>query len=423
MHSVDLIMVGCGPSNLAVSVAIEEKKKHSNIKSSIILEKDSSVCWHRGMLFPEAQSQVSFLKDLVTQRDPTSKFSFLNFLHKTQRLDQFINLQTFNPFRKEISNYLQWVADNLKKTQVVYDFKVIDISPEIDNFGKITGWHITSEKGEEYRAKKIIYGGGRDLNIPEVFANLSNEKVIHSVNYLSAVNQTDKQKIRNIAVVGGAQSSAEIYQSCLEQFPEAKVSMIMRSIGLVNYEGSQFTNTLFQNDYINTHFEKDDNIKAGVLKAMRTTNYAGVAPATLSGLYKFHYLQEMNGVKRAVMHTQCEIINAIEKANGIAITWKDNISDKVCSETFDMVFLGTGFKNKTPALFKKLQNVLQIEKIKVTRKYRAILPCVEGVSLHLQGVNEETHGIADSLLSVLALRSREIVDDILVNNEVENALI
>ena len=120
MHSVDLIMIGCGPSNLAVSVALEEKRKTSNITTSIILEKDDSVCWHRGMLFPEAQSQVSFLKDLVTQRDPTSKFSFLNFLHKTQRLDQFINLQTFNPFRLEISNYLQWVADNLKKTQIVY---------------------------------------------------------------------------------------------------------------------------------------------------------------------------------------------------------------------------------------------------------------------------------------------------------------
>ena len=423
MHSVDLIMVGCGPSNLAVSVAIEEKKKHSNIKSSIILEKDSSVCWHRGMLFPEAQSQVSFLKDLVTQRDPTSKFSFLNFLHKTQRLDQFINLQTFNPFRKEISNYLQWVADNLKKTQVVYDFKVIDITPEIDELGKITGWRITSEKGEEFRAKKIIYGGGRDLNIPEAFLNLSSLKVIHSVNYLSSLNQANKQNVKNIAVVGGAQSSAEIYQSCLEEFPNAKVSMIMRSIGLVNYEGSQFTNTLFQNDYINTHYEKDESIKAGVLKAMRTTNYAGVAPATLSGLYRFHYLQEMNGFKRAAMHTQCEIISAAENAHGISITWKDNIRDRVCNESFDLVFLGTGFKNKTPALFNKIQSVLQIEKIKVTRKYRAILPYAEGVSLHLQGVNEESHGIADSLLSVLALRSREIVDDILVNDEVENAFI
>lgn len=414
MHSVDLIMVGCGPSNLAVSVALEEKRNISNIKTSIILEKDNSVCWHRGMLFPEAQSQVSFLKDLVTQRDPTSKFSFLNFLHKTQRLDQFINLQTFNPFRKEISNYLQWVADNLKKTQVIYNCKVIDITPELDENGNIKEWLVISDKGEEYRAKKIIYGGGRDLNIPEVFSSILGDRVIHSVNYLSVLSGIEKKKVRNIAVIGGAQSSAEIYQSCIEQFPDAKVSMIMRSIGLVNYEGSQFTNTLFQNEYINTHFEKDKKIKADVLKAMRTTNYAGVAPATLSGLYRFHYLQEMNGKKRALMHTQCEILEATEEADGILIKWKDNVNEKICNEKFDLVFLGTGFKNRTPVLFEKLQSMMQLEKIKVSRKYRAELPCAEGASLHLQGVNEETHGIADSLLSVLALRSREILDDLLV---------
>ncbi|WP_139319745.1 SidA/IucD/PvdA family monooxygenase, partial [Serratia marcescens] len=90
MQHTDLLMIGCGPSNLAVGVALEECAEVHNINSSLILEKDTSVCWHRGMLFPEAQSQVSFLKDLVTQRDPTSRFSFLNFLHKTNRLDSFV---------------------------------------------------------------------------------------------------------------------------------------------------------------------------------------------------------------------------------------------------------------------------------------------------------------------------------------------
>jgi L-ornithine N5-oxygenase len=33
--------------------------------------------------------------------------------------------------------------------------------------------------------------------------------------------------------------------------------------------------------------------------------------------------------------------------------------------------------------------------------------------VYLQGVNEETHGIADSLISVLAHRSQDIVDDLL----------
>jgi L-ornithine N5-oxygenase len=405
-------MIGCGPSNLAVGIALEERAEPHNITSSVILEKDDSVCWHRGMLFPEAQSQVSFLKDLVTQRDPTSQFSFLNFLHKTKRLDDFINLQTFNPYREEISAYLQWIADNLIKTRVAYNSKVSSIVPDMSSDGNIMGWTVSVENGEAYHAKRLIFGGGRDLNIPATFEHISPEKVVHSASFLTALGGMDTLKLKNIAVIGGAQSSAEMYQFCIDNFPDADITMIMRSIGLVNYEGSQFTNTLFQNDYINTYFNSDDDIRQKTLAAMHTTNYSGVAPSTLSGLYRFHYLQDLRGENRATMLTQCEILHAVDDENGVLLTWKNNKTGHTHSERFDIVLLGTGYKNKTPALFATLSGQLDTEHIRVDRNYRAILPCSPGVSLHLQGTNENTHGIADSLLSVLAFRSKEILDDI-----------
>lgn len=202
MHNIDLLMIGCGPSNLAVGVALEESANAHNITSSIILEKDDSVCWHRGMLFPEAQSQVSFLKDLVTQRDPTSQFSFLNFLHKTNRLDCFINLQTFNPYRKEISNYLQWVANSLKKTEVVYNSKVTSVSPEISTEGKITAWCVTVDNGNIYRANRLIFGAGRDHNIPTVFEHVSQDKLIHSANFLTTLAKKDTSRIKILPSLG-----------------------------------------------------------------------------------------------------------------------------------------------------------------------------------------------------------------------------
>ncbi|MBF4114112.1 SidA/IucD/PvdA family monooxygenase [Enterobacter cloacae] len=412
MQHTDLLMIGCGPSNLAVGVALEERTTPHDITSSLILEKDDSVCWHRGMLFPEAQSQVSFLKDLVTQRDPTSQFSFLNFLHKTKRLDDFINLQTFNPYRKEISAYLQWVADSLKKTKVVYNSKVSTVEPDISSDGNITGWRVSVEGGDIYHANRLIFGGGRDLNIPAVFEHVSPEKVLHSAHFLTTLEKIDTCAFKNIAVIGGAQSSAEMYQFCIENFPDADIKMIMRSIGLVNYEGSQFTNTLFQNSYINTYFNADDNSRKKTLAAMHTTNYSGVAPSTLSGLYRFHYLQDMRGEERATMLTQCEILHAVDDENGVLLTWKNNKSGQTHSERFDIILLGTGYKNKTPELLTTLSGQLDAEYIRVDRNYRAILPFSPGVSLHLQGTNESTHGIADSLLSVLAFRSKEILDDI-----------
>jgi L-ornithine N5-oxygenase len=49
----------------------------------------------------------------------------------------------------------------------------------------------------------------------------------------------------------------------------------------------------------------------------------------------------------------------------------------------------------------------------VSRRYRVDLGEGARGGLYLQGVNEQTHGIADSLLSVLAHRSQEIVADLL----------
>lgn len=44
------------------------------------LEQQPRFGWHRGMLIDNATMQVSFLKDLVTLRNPTSGFSFLCYL-------------------------------------------------------------------------------------------------------------------------------------------------------------------------------------------------------------------------------------------------------------------------------------------------------------------------------------------------------
>ena len=63
-----------------------------------------------------------------------------------------------------------------------------------------------------------------------------------------------------------------------------------------------------------------------------------------------------------------------------------------------------------------------VEEIEVSRAYRMITPPSVRAGCYLQGVNEDTHGIADSLLSVLAVRAGEIVDDILARRATETAL-
>ncbi len=41
--------------------------------NTLVIEKHENIVWQRGMMLPWTQSQVSFLKDLVTLRNPLSR--------------------------------------------------------------------------------------------------------------------------------------------------------------------------------------------------------------------------------------------------------------------------------------------------------------------------------------------------------------
>src|SRR5690349_11577683 len=80
----DVVGVGFGPSNLALAIAATEHNAEAPASEQVsvrFLERQPTFGWHRGMLLDDATMQVSFLKDLVTLRNPASRFSFLSFLH------------------------------------------------------------------------------------------------------------------------------------------------------------------------------------------------------------------------------------------------------------------------------------------------------------------------------------------------------
>ena len=102
-HDVyDVLGIGFGPSHLALAIAIEEHNASlppGRRLNALFLERQPRFGWHRGMLIDDATMQVSFLKDLVTLRNPTSDFSFLCFLREQDRLIDFLNQKTLFPLR------------------------------------------------------------------------------------------------------------------------------------------------------------------------------------------------------------------------------------------------------------------------------------------------------------------------------------
>src|SRR5690242_21961355 len=111
VEGFELIGVGFGPSNLAVAIAAGELGAAG--PRQLFVEMQPRFGWHRGMLIEDATMQVSFLKDLVTLRNPTSDFSFVNYLHERGRLVDFLNQKTFFPLRIEFHDYFEWAAARL----------------------------------------------------------------------------------------------------------------------------------------------------------------------------------------------------------------------------------------------------------------------------------------------------------------------
>jgi L-ornithine N5-oxygenase len=180
VQEVDVLMIGAGPANLALAAAIEESGSPEVTRSAVLLEQYPDVKWQRNLLLPWARSQVSFLKDLVTLRNPRSRYSFLNYLHEQGQLDEFVNLSTFNPYRWQLSAYQQWVADNLRQVKIRYNARCERIDPRLGEDGSIVGWNVVLASGDAIVCRDLVIGIGRDAHIPDVFQNLPADRVIHS---------------------------------------------------------------------------------------------------------------------------------------------------------------------------------------------------------------------------------------------------
>ena len=72
-RDVELLAIGAGPSNLALAVALEELAP-SLARDSLVIDRNLEISWQSSMLMPEVLSNTTFLKDLVTMRNPRSKF-------------------------------------------------------------------------------------------------------------------------------------------------------------------------------------------------------------------------------------------------------------------------------------------------------------------------------------------------------------
>jgi L-ornithine N5-oxygenase len=257
--------------------------------------------------------------------------------------------------------------------------------------------------------------------VPEVFGGLPADRVIHSVQYCTRVAELPKDRPLRAVVVGGAQSAAEMFMALHRDVPRSEPTIVLRSIGFQNYQTSKFVNELFFPSFVDEFYDTAPEVRAQILDEVRLTNYAGLAPPFVDEIYSMLYQQKMLGKPRSTVRSMTEVVQARVEGDEVVLDLRDRKTGKVEPLHCDVVLLGTGYEPRMPGLVRDLAARVGVDDIAVSRRYRVDLGESARGALYLQGVNEETHGIADSLISVLAHRSGDIVGDLLDRRAVEVA--
>jgi lysine N6-hydroxylase/L-ornithine N5-oxygenase len=408
MQIHDLIGIGFGPSNIALAITLEEKKPHGFNVDAFFIEKQPSFAWHANMMLDNTHMQISFLKDLVTMRNPSSYFTFINYLHQKQRLQDFINLKTFFPSRHEFNDYLTWAASHFNH-RCAYGEEVLEVLPEKRN-DEVALLRIRSRDTEgtihERLTRNLIIGIGGMPSIPEYFAPFQDDpRVFHSSGYLREIAQHGNAK--KIAVLGAGQSASEIFMDLHNRPGTPHVDLIMRARAIKPSDDSPFVNEIFNADFTEFVFSRSDQERATLLDEFWHTNYAAPDLVLIEQIFNVFYQQRVTGNARHRFLRRHEVVNASALPEGIQLVLRDINAEREHVATYDAVVLATGYsRDYHKSLLEPLSPYMG--NFTVDRQY-----CLQSTpdfrpAIFLQGACESSHGLSDTLLSVTAVRTDEI---------------
>ncbi|WP_053736121.1 lysine N(6)-hydroxylase/L-ornithine N(5)-oxygenase family protein [Nocardia sp. NRRL S-836] len=410
MHPIyDVVGIGFGPSNLALAIALTEHNEQAETPvTAVFLERQQAFGWHRGMLLDDATMQVSFLKDLVTMRNPASRFSFLCYLKDRGRLVDFVNHKNLFPLRVEFHDYFEWAAAQVDDL-VTYGAEAVDVTAVEDDL-----FEVTTAAGDVYRARNLIFATGLRPAVPEGVA--LSDRVWHNSEFLHRVPGLKDPK--RCVVVGAGQSAAEAVAHLHREFPGAEICSVFSRYGYSPADDSSFANRIFDPEAVDHYFGAPDAVKQRLMGYHRNTNYSVVDVDLIAQLYRTTYREKVLGTERLKMMNMTRLVAVEESATGARAVIQSLVTGEQEFLDADLVLLATGYDEATPALGSLDATCARdaAGRLVVGRDYR-IRSTLRG-GIYLQGGTEHSHGITSSLLSNVAVRSGEILASVLTNTPV-----
>ncbi|NJQ04668.1 lysine N(6)-hydroxylase/L-ornithine N(5)-oxygenase family protein [Streptomyces lonarensis] len=422
----DVVGIGFGPANLALAAALRESgggRGADSAPRALFLERKEGFGWHRGMLLDDATMQVSFLKDLVTLRNPASPLSFVSYLHSQGRLVDFINHKVMYPSRVEFHDYLEWSARAVD-SMVRYGTEVTEVRPvtvdgvadTLEVVGRSAG---AEDETVLCRTRNLVVATGLLPRLPE--GVVVSSRVWHSSSLLPALEALPGPAPERFVVVGAGQSAAEAVDHLHRTHPRAEVCAVFSRYGYSPADDSPYANRIFDPGAVDDYYGAPQDVRDRLMAYHRNTNYAVVDLELIEELYRRAYQEKVQGRERLRMmpaSTVCSLaVPPGEEDDRITVHVQNQLDGSRLELRSDAVVFATGYTapDAAPLLGKAGPHCARDAegRLRVARDYRVVTDDSLTAGIYLQGGTEHTHGITSSLLSMAAVRAGEIVDSVL----------
>lgn len=398
----DFIGIGLGPFNLGLACLTEPIDE----LNGVFLESKPDFEWHSGMFLEGAHLQTPFMSDLVTMADPTSPYSFLNYLKERGRLYSFYIRENFYPLRTEYNDYCRWAAGKL--SSVRFNQTVRSVTYE-ESDGLYT---VRTEDGV-FRARHLVLGTGTPPYIPEACQGLGGD-LLHNSRYVEG--KAALQAKESITLVGSGQSAAEIYYDLLSEIDVHgyRLNWVTRSPRFFPLEYTKLTLEMTSPEYVDYFHALPEDTRYR-LESGQKGLFKGIDGELVDAIFDLLYQKNLPGPVPTRLLTNSALHSASydEESGTYTLGLRQEEQGKDYSLTAHGLILATGYKYTPPAFLEPIGDRLRHDsrgRFDVARNYSID---TTGRGVFLQNAGTHTHSITSPDLGMGAYRNAYIIGELL----------
>lgn len=407
----DFVAVGLGPFNLGLACLADPLRRTDGL-DGVFLEARDRFEWHPGMLLDDATLQVPFLADLVTMADPTSRWSFLNYLKQCGLLYPFYIRESFYPLRREYDDYCRWAAERLDGVR--FGQRVVAVEHDGSSY------RVSTSTGETLHSRRLVLGIGTSPRVPAALDALvprlagartstGGGPVTHSADYLAHKEALQRQ--RTITIVGSGQSAAEIYHDLLAEAPDHGYQLVWltRSPRFFPMEYAKLTLEMTSPEYGAYHRALPIGTRDRLAREQRHL-FKGISGDLVDAISDLHYRQRVTGDgPRTTLLTNTEVRGArsVDDRHELALRHLETGEDFGLAT--DGLVLATGYAPTAPTFLAGIRDRLRFDergRYDVADDYSVD---VAGGEVFVQNAEEHTHSLLAPDLGMGAYRNSVIL--------------